>query len=311
MTATSRSRNLRTILLIGGPVGAAARLARRLRGLGHARCGRSRRCAGGPPRSRPPSPSSACHCPRPTTSSAGSARRSTGCSAVSRRRSSGSAAFVDDASHELRTPLAMHKTELELALRYAKTPEEMRAAIASAIVEVDRLIQLAEDLLVLARSRAGQAGARPAAGRASPSCSATCASASPPGSAEAGRSLVVEPANGLTVEADRLRLEQALTNLVENAHRARRWRDHRAGQRGRRRGRRSTSRTAAPGSRRSSSSAPSSASAAPIRRVAATAPDWAWRSSRRSPAPTGDSAHAANRNGSGADVWIELPAQPR
>ena len=42
----------------------------------------------------------------------------------------------------------MHKTELELALRYAKTPEEMRAAIASAIVEVDRLIQLAEDLLV-------------------------------------------------------------------------------------------------------------------------------------------------------------------
>ena len=30
--------------------------------------------------------------------------------------------FVDDASHELRTPLALHKTELELALRYARTP---------------------------------------------------------------------------------------------------------------------------------------------------------------------------------------------
>ena len=28
------------------------------------------------------------------------------------------AGFVDDASHELRTPLALHKTELELALRY-------------------------------------------------------------------------------------------------------------------------------------------------------------------------------------------------
>ena len=50
----------------------------------------------------------------------------------------------------------MHKTELELALRYAKTPEEMRAAISSAIVEVDRLIQLAEDLLVLARSEEGK-----------------------------------------------------------------------------------------------------------------------------------------------------------
>ena len=65
-------------------------------------------------------------------------------------------AFVDDASHELRTPLAMHKTELELALRYAKTPEEMRVAISSAIVEVDRLSQLAEDLLVLARSTEGK-----------------------------------------------------------------------------------------------------------------------------------------------------------
>ena len=65
-------------------------------------------------------------------------------------------AFVDDASHELRTPLALHKTELELALRYAKTEEEWRAAIASAIEEVDRLSALAEDLLVLARSEEGK-----------------------------------------------------------------------------------------------------------------------------------------------------------
>ena len=36
-------------------------------------------------------------------------------------------AFVDDASHELRTPLALHKTELELALRYGGSTEELRA----------------------------------------------------------------------------------------------------------------------------------------------------------------------------------------
>jgi two-component system, OmpR family, sensor kinase len=125
-------------------------------------------------------------------------------------------AFVDDASHELRTPLAMHKTELELALRYAKTPEEMRAAISSAIVEVDRLIQLAEDLLVLARSAEGKlaldlrrVGVAGMLGdlheRFSDRIAAT------------GRSLVIEPADGLTVEADRLRVEQALGNLVENA----------------------------------------------------------------------------------------------
>ncbi len=61
-------------------------------------------------------------------------------------------AFVDDASHELRTPLALHKTELELALRYAREPEEMRAALRSSIEEVDRLIALAEDMLIVARS---------------------------------------------------------------------------------------------------------------------------------------------------------------
>ncbi len=89
-------------------------------------------------------------------------------------------AFVDDASHELRTPLAMHKTELELALRYAKTPEEMRAAISSAIVEVDRLIQLAEDLLVLARSEEGKLALDLRRVGRRETCSATCASASRP-----------------------------------------------------------------------------------------------------------------------------------
>src|SRR5262249_44063344 len=121
-----------------------------------------------------------------------------------------------DASHELRTPLAMHKTELELALRYARTPEEMRAAIASGIVEVDRLIQLAEDLLVLARSEEGKlaldlrkVGVAELLGDLRERFSARVA--------EEGRSLVIEPSDGLTVEADRLRLEQALSNLVENA----------------------------------------------------------------------------------------------
>ena len=125
-------------------------------------------------------------------------------------------AFVDDASHELRTPLGMHKTELELALRYAKTPEEMRAAISSAIVEVDRLSQLAEDLLVLARSAEGKlaldlrrVGVAGMLGDLRERYSARIAAT--------GRSLVIQPADGLTVEADRLRLEQALGNLVENA----------------------------------------------------------------------------------------------
>ena len=202
----------------------------------------------------------------------------------------------------------MHKTELELALRYATTPEELRAAIASAIVEVDRLIQLAEDLLVLARSERGQAGARPAAGRRRRPARRRARALRRPAIDEAGRSLVVEPANGLTVEGDRLRLEQALTNLVENAHRS-----TAAGeitvraQRGRRRvgdprrGPRPGLPAGVPRPRLRALQPRRS------RRAAATAPGSAWRSSRRSPAPTAAAPTPPTGTASGADVWIELP----
>ncbi len=63
--------------------------------------------------------------------------------------------FVDDASHELRTPLANLKAELDLSIRRARTPDELEAALRSAAEETDRLVRLAEDLLVLARAKGG------------------------------------------------------------------------------------------------------------------------------------------------------------
>jgi heavy metal sensor kinase len=125
--------------------------------------------------------------------------------------------FVDDASHELRTPLALHKTELELALRYATTPAELRKAIGSAIEEADRLAQLAEDLLVVARSERGQLALKPEA-VAIDRLLADVATRFEARLAGSGRTLRVEPPEtGLEIEADPLRLEQALTNLVDNA----------------------------------------------------------------------------------------------
>ena len=47
--------------------------------------------------------------------------------------------FVADASHELRTPLALLRTELELALRRPRSPQELEAAIRSAAEETERL----------------------------------------------------------------------------------------------------------------------------------------------------------------------------
>lgn len=60
--------------------------------------------------------------------------------------------FASYAAHELRSPLAALRGELELALRRPRTEEAYKDAISAALDDTDRLIALAEDLLVFARS---------------------------------------------------------------------------------------------------------------------------------------------------------------
>ncbi len=63
--------------------------------------------------------------------------------------------FAGDASHELRTPLAVIRTTAELALRRERTPDAYRTALQEVVSESERMTQLVEDLLTLARSDAG------------------------------------------------------------------------------------------------------------------------------------------------------------
>ncbi len=124
--------------------------------------------------------------------------------------------FVSDASHELRTPLAALRTELELALRRERSPEELEAALRSAAEETDRLSQLAEDLLVLARAEDGKLPVR----RERLSAAAVLGDVRERYARRAdraGRALELRADDGLALDADRLRVEQALGNLVENA----------------------------------------------------------------------------------------------
>jgi two-component system, OmpR family, sensor kinase len=124
--------------------------------------------------------------------------------------------FVADAGHELRTPLALLKTELELALRRPRSDAELAAAVRSAADETDRLAQLAEDLLLLARSDRSQLPLErePVQVHALLDAVATRFERR---AQDDGRTIEVEVADTLELTADRLRLEQALGNLVDNA----------------------------------------------------------------------------------------------
>jgi two-component system, OmpR family, sensor kinase len=125
-------------------------------------------------------------------------------------------AFVADASHELRTPLAILRAELDLALAQGRSPEELRAALASAAEETDRLTQLSEDLLTIAQTERGELPLRRERvhlGDAFETVERRFARRA----AEAGRRIEVGDGGELELRADRLRLEQAIGTLVDNA----------------------------------------------------------------------------------------------
>ena len=126
-------------------------------------------------------------------------------------------AFVSDASHELRTPLAILKAEIELALKGERSREELVAALESAAEETDRLAELTEALLVIARSDGGKLPLTTTAVQTSGLLAGIKVRFERRVEAS-GRSLVVdEDGDGAKLTCDPPRLEQALSNLVENA----------------------------------------------------------------------------------------------
>jgi two-component system, OmpR family, sensor kinase len=125
-------------------------------------------------------------------------------------------AFVADAGHELRTPLAILRTELELALAEGRSPDELRAALASAAEETDRLTQLSEDLLTIAQTERGELPLRIEPVRLGEAFASVERRFSRR-AVEAGRRIEVGEGGELTLPADHLRLDQAIGTLVDNA----------------------------------------------------------------------------------------------
>jgi two-component system OmpR family sensor kinase len=125
-------------------------------------------------------------------------------------------ALVSTASHELRTPLALMKAEIELALDDPGSAQELAAALRSAGAETDRLAQLADDLLLLASLDGGGLRLRRTEVPVG-ELLATIATRFARRAEDASRTLRTDATPGLLALADRRRLEQALSNLVENA----------------------------------------------------------------------------------------------
>jgi len=123
--------------------------------------------------------------------------------------------FVADASHELRTPLAVLQTELELALRRPRSAAELEQALRSAAAETHRLTQLAEALLLLARSDGGRIPLHRTPVTAG-DILLRVADRFRGAATAAGRALRVEAPAGVELTADASRLEQAVGNLVAN-----------------------------------------------------------------------------------------------
>ena len=106
--------------------------------------------------------------------------------------------FIADAAHELRSPIASLRTQLEVALAVPNSAEEWPRIVADALADVERLGQLAEDLLLLARLDSGA----PRRHRV----------------VDVG-ALVGDSAADLLVDGDEVALRRMIDNLLANARR--------------------------------------------------------------------------------------------
>jgi two-component system OmpR family sensor kinase len=124
--------------------------------------------------------------------------------------------FTADASHELRSPLTALRAVGEVALRDGNDPAMLRETIGSMLEEAQRLTDLVDALLTLARMDA----TKTAATREEVNIAALLEEIRDQFdvlAGEKGQTLAVTSDPNVTIEADRTLLRLALVNLVHNA----------------------------------------------------------------------------------------------
>ena len=123
--------------------------------------------------------------------------------------------FSADAAHELRTPLAVLRSEADVALQTARSPEEYQSILENQLDEIQRMTRLVDQLLFLCREDAGVTA--PGAPIAVGPFIAELVEDLQPLAHDRNLSLRCEPLPACRVLIDSDRLRRLFCNLLDNA----------------------------------------------------------------------------------------------